>query len=89
MHSDGQIFPVGRWFCSRYGIDTHGTRVADLESCRMTKQERKMIRKMISLLLLAGFTGGLLGCNTMRGLGQDVERGGEKIQQESRDAQRK
>jgi predicted small secreted protein len=30
----------------------------------------------------------LLGCNTMEGLGRDVERGGEKLQGEARDAKR-
>jgi predicted small secreted protein len=26
------------------------------------------------------FVGALAGCNTMHGLGQDIERGGEKLQ---------
>ena len=30
----------------------------------------------------------LVGCNTMAGLGQDIERGGEKIQGEAREHQR-
>jgi entericidin B len=30
----------------------------------------------------------LVGCNTMAGLGKDVERGGEKIQGEAREHQR-
>lgn len=33
------------------------------------------------LLALAAFT---TGCNTMEGMGQDIERGGEKIQHEAR-----
>jgi len=33
------------------------------------------------VLALAAFT---TGCNTMEGMGQDIERGGEKIQQEAR-----
>jgi len=30
--------------------------------------------------MLLGMLGTIAGCNTMQGLGKDVERGGEKIQ---------
>ena len=30
----------------------------------------------------------LVGCNTMAGLGRDIERGGEKLQGEAREEQR-
>lgn len=33
------------------------------------------------ILALATFTA---GCNTMQGMGEDIERGGEKIQKEAR-----
>lgn len=33
------------------------------------------------LLAVAAFTA---GCNTMEGVGKDIERGGEKIQQQAR-----
>jgi len=36
-----------------------------------------MIRKLIALLLVTGF---MAGCNTMSGVGKDIERGGEKLQ---------
>lgn len=36
-----------------------------------------MFRKLLMLTVLAGF---LAGCNTMQGVGKDVERGGEKLQ---------
>ena len=36
-----------------------------------------MFRTLMALTLLVFFTA---GCNTMSGFGQDVERGGEKIQ---------
>lgn len=36
-----------------------------------------MLKRIVALLALAGF---LAGCNTMAGMGKDVERGGEKIQ---------
>lgn len=37
----------------------------------------KKIISMLSILMLAI---GLSGCNTMKGFGKDVERGGEKVQ---------
>jgi len=42
--------------------------------------------KRIFALILLGIT--LAGCNTMAGLGRDVERGGEKLQNEARETQR-
>jgi predicted small secreted protein len=36
---------------------------------------KKLIAAMGILMVV-----GLTGCNTMRGMGQDVERGGEKVQ---------
>jgi len=36
---------------------------------------KKLIAVMGVLVVM-----GLTGCNTMRGMGQDVERGGEKVQ---------
>jgi entericidin B len=36
-----------------------------------------MIRKLSALFLLGLF---LTGCNTMSGVGRDIERGGEKLQ---------
>ena len=42
--------------------------------------------KRIFALILLGIT--LAGCNTMAGVGRDVERGGEKLQNEARETQR-
>ena len=39
-----------------------------------------MLQKLFATLLLLGMLGAIAGCNTMQGLGQDIERGGEKIQ---------
>jgi predicted small secreted protein len=39
-----------------------------------------MIKKIFATLMLLGMLGTIAGCNTMHGFGQDVERGGEKIQ---------
>jgi entericidin B len=43
--------------------------------------------KRIAGLILLGIT--LAGCNTMSGMGRDIERGGEKLQGEARETQRK
>ena len=39
-----------------------------------------MFKKIFAMLIMLGILGGLAGCNTMHGLGQDIERGGEKMQ---------
>ena len=39
-----------------------------------------MLKKILAALMLLGMLGTIAGCNTMHGLGQDIERGGEKIQ---------
>jgi entericidin B len=38
-----------------------------------------MIRKFVAVLMIACFAG-LAGCNTMSGLGKDVRKGGEKLE---------
>jgi predicted small secreted protein len=45
-----------------------------------------MLKRIVGLFILAGF---LAGCNTMAGAGRDIERGGEKLQDTSKDVQRK
>ncbi len=43
--------------------------------------EDAIMKRTISLILVSLFTLSLLsGCNTMRGAGEDVERGGEAVQ---------
>ena len=44
-----------------------------------------MIRRIVGLILL-GVT--LAGCNTMAGMGRDIERGGQKVHDEARETQR-
>jgi entericidin B len=44
------------------------------------------MKKIISVLSILMFAVGLAGCNTMQGVGKDVERGGEKIQGEAQKA---
>lgn len=38
------------------------------------------MKKLISILGILMFSLSLSACNTMKGFGQDVERGGEKVQ---------
>ena len=42
-----------------------------------------MIKRIFATLMLLGMLGTITGCNTMQGLGQDIERGGEKIQEKA------
>ncbi|MFC3283296.1 entericidin A/B family lipoprotein [Litchfieldella rifensis] len=44
------------------------------------------MKRLASLLLVSLFTLSLLsGCNTIRGMGQDIERGGEAVQDAAND----
>lgn len=45
------------------------------------------MKKFAALVLVLVF-GTLAGCNTMEGLGRDIDRGGEKVQDAARDARR-
>jgi predicted small secreted protein len=42
-----------------------------------------MIRKILATLMVLGMLGSIAGCNTMHGFGQDMERGGEKVQEKA------
>lgn len=44
---------------------------------------KRTVMGFFAALFLTGLFGGLTGCNTMRGVGEDLERGGEKIQREA------
>jgi entericidin B len=47
-----------------------------------------MLKKLVATLMLLGMLGAIAGCNTMHGLGRDIERGGEKTQDAAKDVQR-
>jgi predicted small secreted protein len=47
------------------------------------------MKKTISILLLLAISAGLTACNTFRGAGQDIERGGEKVQDAATKSQNK
>ena len=42
-----------------------------------------IMKRVIALVLAASFAMLATACNTMQGLGRDVERGGEKVQKEA------
>jgi entericidin B len=46
------------------------------------------MKKLAALLMLLTY-GMLFGCNTMEGVGKDVERGGEKLQDTAKDTKQK
>ena len=60
-----------------------GVGCAARQRIKLTPTEGNLMRKFITLLsLTALIISGLSisGCNTMRGFGKDVERGGERVQ---------
>jgi predicted small secreted protein len=46
---------------------------------------KPVIRKISAIVLLGSFVLALGACNTVKGLGKDTEKAGEKIQKESRE----
>jgi predicted small secreted protein len=55
-------------------------------------EETLMAKKLLAILTalaLIGPVATMTGCNTVAGAGKDIERGGEKIQGEAKEVQRK
>jgi predicted small secreted protein len=50
------------------------------ENREIDERRYTMFKRILAGLILLGVLGTIAGCNTMHGLGQDIERGGEKIQ---------
>lgn len=44
-----------------------------------------MLKKIFATIAMLGVIGFFAGCNTMEGVGKDVERGGEKMQDSAKD----
>ena len=40
-----------------------------------------MFKRILAALMLLGTLGAIAGCNTIEGMGKDIERGGEATQQ--------
>ena len=47
-----------------------------------------MFKRIFAILMMLGMLGALAGCNTMHGLGQDIEKGGENLQKKSDEVKR-
>ncbi|MDB5863270.1 MAG: hypothetical protein JWO70_1076, partial [Betaproteobacteria bacterium] len=56
-----------------------------LKALDIRLKENGMLKRMIGLALLAMT---LAGCNTIAGAGRDMERGGEKLQDQAHETQR-
>ena len=48
-----------------------------------------MFQRLFATLMLLGMLGTMVGCNTIQGMGKDIERGGEATQDAAKDVQRK
>jgi predicted small secreted protein len=48
-----------------------------------------MLKRTLALLMLAGVLGSLTACNTIDGMGRDIERAGEATSDTARDVKRK
>lgn len=46
-----------------------------------------MIKKIMAMVMVVGFAGVLTGCNTFAGAGEDIQRGGEAVEDAARDVQ--
>lgn len=44
---------------------------------------RKLVSSTLAAAVLLGSIATLSGCNTVQGMGRDIEKGGEKVQQEA------
>ena len=47
-----------------------------------------MFRKILATLMLLGMLGTIAGCNTVEGMGKDIERGGEMTQDTAKDVKK-
>ncbi|MGZ8158772.1 MAG: entericidin A/B family lipoprotein [Methylobacter sp.] len=47
-----------------------------------------MTRKFLILVMMLGFMGALMACNTIEGMGKDVESGGEHVQDASKNVKK-
>ena len=47
-----------------------------------------MFRRIFTALMLLGVLGTIAGCNTIEGMGKDIERGGEATQDAAKDVKK-
>jgi entericidin B len=58
----------------------------DLLVIHVNRKEKNM-SKLATIFAILAMSLGLSACNTMKGMGQDIERGGEKVQESAQDVQ--
>jgi len=47
-----------------------------------------MFQRILATLMLLGLLGTIAGCNTIEGMGKDIERGGEATQETAKDVKK-
>jgi len=55
----------------------------------LTNQSRDVMLKKLLFCFAALSTVTLIGCNTVQGAGKDIERGGQKVQEEAKEVKQK
>ena len=50
---------------------------------------KKYLASLLALLYVAAAAGSLAGCNTMEGMGKDIEQGGKSIKDEAKEQKNK
>ena len=55
---------------------------------RCNNRRTNVLKRILAIMMLTGMLGSLAGCNTMHGLGQDIEKGGENMQRKSDESRR-
>jgi len=67
----------------------HGIAAKEAASWRRKKRGSREMKKMAAILSLFGAVTllmvGIQGCNTVKGMGQDIKRGGEIIEETAKD----
>ena len=48
-----------------------------------------MFQRILATLMILGFLGTIVGCNTIAGAGKDIERGGEAVHDAAKNVQKK
>jgi predicted small secreted protein len=79
----GPTFGSNQWFLSRFARRSGKNSIAISITTEDASMSNRTLAKVINSLLLAAVAVVFAGCNTMHGAGEDIERGGEKIQQKA------
>ena len=72
-----------RFICTAFRCINKYTRKFGLAMKRRNAMLKRTVMALFAALFVTGLVGNLTACNTVHGMGQDLERGGEKIQREA------